>query len=143
PGRSGTKEDSVFLCGPETAAASALTGVITDPRTLGKKAPKVKPPQKPTVDVNLLDPPLPEEEAKKVQLHKGPNIETLPAMDELPDHLEISILLKIGDNISTDEILAGCSRFLPFRSNLPEISKLCFEIIDETYHQRSLDLIDQ
>ncbi|MGY0693493.1 aconitate hydratase [Virgibacillus sp. FSP13] len=143
PGRSGTKEDSVFLCGPETAAASALKGEITDPRTLDFKYPKVKDPSKPTVDVNLLDEPIPFEEAKKVELHKGPNIASIPKMDGLPDNLELPILLKMGDNISTDEILAGGARVLPFRSNLPEISKFTFEIIDETYYKRGKETVDK
>src|SRR5699024_2865945 len=78
PGRSGTREDSVFLCSPETAAASALKGVITDPRTSGKKAPIVKEPKKVTIDDQLLSPPLPLAEAKEVKLQKGPNIKSIP-----------------------------------------------------------------
>lgn len=137
PGRSGTREDSVFLCSPETAAASALTGVITDPRTIGIPYPKVQDPVNPTIDEKLLDEPLPYEKAKEVKLHKGPNIASIPSMDELPDSLELPILLKMGDNISTDEILAGGARVLPYRSNLPEISKFTFEIIDRTYYTRA------
>ncbi|MEK5393253.1 aconitate hydratase [Margalitia sp. FSL K6-0131] len=137
PGRSGTREDSVFLCSPETAAASALTGVITDPRTIGIPYPKVQEPANPTIDEKLLDEPLPYEKAKEVKLHKGPNIASIPSMDELPDSLELPILLKMGDNISTDEILAGGARVLPYRSNLPEISKFTFEIIDRTYYTRA------
>ncbi|MBS4172158.1 aconitate hydratase [Bacillus sp. FJAT-49736] len=137
PGRSGTREDSVYLCSPETAAASALMGEITDPRTLGMKYPKVEEPRNPVIDQHLLDEPLPYEEAKKVQLHKGPNIASIPKMDELPDELELPILLKMGDNISTDEILAGGARVLPYRSNLPEISKFTFEIIDRSYYTRA------
>ncbi|MBO0993802.1 aconitate hydratase [Bacillus sp. SD088] len=143
PGRSGTREDSVFLCGPETAAASALTGVITDPRTLDFPFPKVKEPKNPTIDVSLLDPPLPPDEAKQVELHKGPNIASIPAMDTLPDQMELPVLLKMGDNISTDEILAGGARVLPYRSNLPEISKFTFEIIDQSYYTRAKELVDQ
>lgn len=142
PGRSGTKEDSVFLCGPEIAAASVLTGKITDPRTLDMKYPRVSDPKHPTVDVHLLDPPLPMEEAEKVELHKGPNIASIPAMTTLPDEMEIPILLKMGDNVSTDEILAGGARVLPFRSNLPEISKFTFEIIDDTYYERAKATVD-
>ncbi|MET3697721.1 aconitase [Bacillus oleivorans] len=143
PGRSGTREDSVFLCSPETAAASALKGVITDPRSLDMDYPKVKEPEKPTIDLNLLDEPLPYEEAKKVELHKGPNIASIPNMDELQDNLEVPILLKMGDNISTDEILAGGARVLPYRSNLPEISKFAFEIIDDNYYDNAMKIRDQ
>ncbi|UFU00605.1 aconitate hydratase [Radiobacillus kanasensis] len=143
PGRSGTKEDSVFLCSPETAAASALKGAITDPRSLGMDYPKVSEPKNPTVDINLLDKPLPLEKAKQVELYKGPNIASIPEMDELPNTLEVPILLKMGDNISTDEILAGGARVLPYRSNLPEISKFTFEIIDEKYYDKAMEIHDQ
>ncbi|HWO77331.1 MAG TPA: aconitate hydratase [Bacillus sp. (in: firmicutes)] len=143
PGRSGTREDSVFLCSPETAAASALKGVITDPRSLDMEYPKVKEPDDPTLELNLLDEPLTYEEARKVDLHKGPNIASIPEMDQLQDNLEVPILLKMGDNISTDEILAGGARVLPYRSNLPEISKFAFEIIDENYYEKAMKLRDE
>lgn len=136
PGRSGTREDSVFLCSPETAAASVLTGEITDPRTLGKHAPKIIEPKKRTVDVHLLDAPLPKKAAQQVKLVKGPNIASIPEMDALPDEMALPILLKMGDNVSTDEILAGGAWVLPYRSNLPEISRYCFEAIDPTYYER-------
>lgn len=143
PGRSGTREDSVFLCSPETAAASALMGVITDPRTLDMKYPKIKEPKNVTIDDKLLQAPLPPEEAKKVELFKGPNIASIPDMEPMPNDLEVPILLKVGDNISTDEILAGGARVLPYRSNLPEISKFTFEIIDDTYYTRAMSIRDQ
>ncbi|MCA0971185.1 aconitate hydratase [Halobacillus litoralis] len=143
PGRSGTKEDSVFLCSPETAAVSALHGKITDPRKAGFDYPEVQELDQPTVDTKLLDAPLPEEEAKQVDLVKGPNVASIPEMDELPDELEVPILLKMGDDISTDEILAGGARVLPYRSNLPEISKFTFEIVDDTYYDRAMDIRDE
>ncbi|SFF82185.1 aconitase [Halobacillus alkaliphilus] len=143
PGRSGTKEDSVFLCSPETAAVSALTGKITDPRKSDFDYPSIKELEEPTIDTRLLDDPLPYEEAKEVELVKGPNIASIPKMDELPNDMELPILLKMGNDISTDEILAGGARVLPYRSNLPEISKFTFEIVDETYHDRAMEIRDQ
>ncbi len=137
PGRSGTSEDSVFLCGPETAAVSALTGEITDPRTMDFAYPIVSEPSDPNVE-DLLDRPLPPEEAKEVDLVKGSNIVSIPEMGDLPDRLEVPVLLKVGDNISTDEILAGGARVLPYRSNLPEISNFTFEAVDSTYVDRGI-----
>jgi aconitate hydratase len=142
PGRSGTKEDSVFLCSPETAMASAIYGKITDPRNLDMDYPKIEPLENPTIDVNLLEIPLAQEEAKKMQLVKGPNIVSIPDMGLFHDKLEVETLLKLGDNISTDEIHAGGSRVLPYRSNIPESSKFAFEDVDSTYYSRAMNRID-
>lgn len=135
PGRSGTKEDSVYLCSPEVAAAGALTGKITDPRKLGDNYPEVSEPDELLVDADAVMPP-PSDGAKYV-LEKGSNIKPLPLFPPLSNSLEGPVLIKTGDNVSTDEIMPAGSKVLPFRSNIPAISKFVFDQIDESYPERT------
>ncbi len=137
PGRSGTKEDSVYLCSPETAAASALKGVITDPRTLGYEYPRFREPDKIILNTEMLV--KPPENGHDIQLEKGPNIASLPEFDPLNDKYEIPVLLKVDDNISTDEIMPAGAKVLPYRSNIPEISKFVYSQIDESFYNRATE----
>ncbi len=135
PGRSGTKEDRVFLCSPETAAASALKGAITDPRTLDMDYPRYKEPETISINREMLSPPA--GESSDVELDMGPNIKPIPDFDALPDTLKGPVLLKVGDNISTDEILPAGANVLPFRSNVPQISEFCYTQVDEEFPKRA------
>ncbi|HEX4144118.1 MAG TPA: aconitate hydratase [Pirellulales bacterium] len=142
PGRSGTKDDQVCLVSPETVTASALMGVVTDPRDLAMPYPKVADPREPILNAKMLRPPPAPAESRQIKLQKGPNIVSIPKLDPLPGELELPILLKVGDNISTDEIMPAGARVLPFRSNIPAISRFAFEAIDPTYPDRAMKVRD-
>jgi aconitate hydratase len=141
PSRSGTEDDQVHLCSPETAAASALTGKITDPRDMkelyGMDYPKFEQPETEIINTDMLV--APPKDGSKIELKKGPNIKSLPHIEELKDSYHVPVLLKMGDNISTDEILKAGAEVLPFRSNLPEISKFAFTVIDKTFYIRAME----
>ena len=131
----------MWLCSPETAAAAALAGVITDPRTLEDShgityARPAMPERFARID-DMLQAPLPPEEVAQVELVKGPNISTLPEFTPIEDDLRVPALLVMGDDVSTDEIMPAGSRVLPFRSNIPAISEFSFSRIDETYAERA------
>lgn len=146
PGRSGTKEDSVYLCSPETAAAAALTGSITDPRDLtglfGLEYPRLELPAVSSVNTSMLEAPLAPEEAAGVTLVKGENISSLPVFEPLEDRIEAPVALVLGDDVSTDEILQAGARALPYRSNIPKLAEFTFAQIDETYVARALETRD-
>ncbi|SHF19677.1 aconitase [Microbulbifer donghaiensis] len=138
PGRSGTKEDQVYLCSPEVATASALRGEITDPRDLDMDYPTFEEPGQLPDMRPLLQPP--QEIPVAVELVKGPNIQPLPEFEKLPQVLRGPLLLKAGDNVSTDEILPAGAEILPLRSNIPAISRYAFSRVDEDFYQRAMDL---
>ena len=143
PGRSGTQEDSVYLCSPETAAAAVLTGTITDPRDLEElfnlDYPTPQLPAMSSVNLAMLEGPLPAEVAARVELVKGENISSLPVFPPLSDRIEAPVILVVGDDISTDEILPAGARVLPYRSNIPKLAEFTFDQIDETYSTRAAE----
>ena len=138
-GRSGTKDGQVYLVSPELAAASALTGVITDPRTLGEEEAITLPAAYKIDDRAILLPADPEE-AKSLEILRGPNIKPFPDTHPLDDVIEAKVALKVGDNITTDHIMPAGAKILPYRSNIPYLSRFCFAVCDESFAERAKSL---
>ena len=135
-GRSGTRDAQVYLASPEVAAASAILGHIADPRELGEY-PEVQLPERFTIDDSGVLLPASPEEAKSVEVVRGPNIRPMPLGEPLKDEISAPLTLKVGDNITTDHIMPAGAKILPYRSNVPKLSEFCFTVCDETFPQRA------
>jgi aconitate hydratase len=142
PGRSGAKEDQVYLCSPETAAASALAGVVTDPRQLDMPYPRIEDPGGASAYDGLIDPPLPPEK-RPDELVKGPCHADLPDFEPIADEMELPVLLKLGDNVSTDEIMPAGTTGMSVWSSLPGMTVLSFKPLDESYVDRARECQDR
>ncbi|HKI89984.1 MAG TPA: aconitase family protein, partial [Draconibacterium sp.] len=137
PGRSGTADDNVYLCSPETAAVSALNGKITNPQDFAQtmKYPQFKEPEKASVNRIMLIPP--RADTSDVELKKGPNIKSLPDFEKIENSFSVPVVLKLGDNISTDEILKAGAEVLPLRSNIEAISKYTYYVVSKDFYDNA------
>ncbi|MCI6888811.1 MAG: aconitate hydratase [Ruminococcus sp.] len=138
-GRSGTKDGQIYLVSPEVAAASAVAGVLTDPRTLGDM-PEFKLPEVFTINDNMIVPPVDEADMDSVEILRGPNIKPFPETAPLMETIDAACSLKVGDNITTDHIMPAGAKILPLRSNIPAISQHCFSVCDESFPTRAKEL---
>lgn len=134
-GRSGTADGQIYLVSPETAAASAIAGVFTDPRGLGGVA-SIPMPERFLINDNMIVPPIEEALMETVEVKRGPNIKPLPIAEPLEESIARKAVLKVGDNITTDHIMPAGAKILPYRSNVPYLSQFCFGVCDKEFPAR-------